>query len=176
MTQAATPTAKVSTEMTKVQGITPCLVFANRAEEAVNFYVSLFDNSKVVSVVRSDGHGPMPAGTLMHAVFELDGREYTAFDGGPSFSLTDGISLAVTCDTQEEIDRLWARLTADGGAEGPCGWLKDRFGLSWQVVPAALGEMLSDPTHGNTAKAMKAMLKMKKLDIATLKQAYRSGS
>lgn len=175
MTQAASTTT-VNKQKTHVQGPTPCLVFADRAEEAVNFYVSLFDNSRVVSVVRSDGQGPMREGPLMHAVFELDGREYTAFDGGPSFSFTDGISLAVTCDTQEEIDRLWARLTADGGEEGPCGWLKDRFGVSWQVVPAALGAMLSDSAHGNTGKAMEAMLKMKKLDIATLRQAYGSGS
>jgi predicted 3-demethylubiquinone-9 3-methyltransferase (glyoxalase superfamily) len=111
----------------------------------------------------------------MHASFQLDGREFTAFDGGPSFSLTQGISLAVTCDTQEELDKLWARLS-DGGEEGPCGWLKDRFGVSWQIVPAALGEMMGDPAHGNTAKVMEALLKMRKINIATLRQAYRSGS
>jgi len=152
------------------------LVFANRAEEAVNFYVSLFDNSKVVSMVRSEGNEKMPEGTLMHATFELNGREYTAFDGGPSFSFSEGISLMVTVETQDEIDRLWTSLTAGGGEEGSCGWLKDRFGLSWQVVPADLGEMLSDSAHGNTGKAAEAMFKMKKLDIATLRQAYRSGS
>ena len=175
MTQTGTHTAAAS-KKTKVQGLTPCLVFKERAEEAVNFYVSLFDNSKVVSMVRSEGNEKMPKGTLMHATFELNGREYTAFDGGPSFSFSEGISLMVTVETQEEIDRLWAGLTAGGGEEGPCGWLKDRFGLSWQIVPAALGEMLGDSEHGNTAKALEAMLQMKKLDISALKQAYRSGS
>ena len=175
MTQAGSQTAAASKEKIQVQGITPCLVFADRGEEAVNFYVSLFDNSKVLSVMRSDGKGPVPAGKLLHASFQLDGREFTALDGGPSFSFSEGMSLLVTCSTQEEIDRLWARLT-DGGEEGPCGWLKDRFGVSWQVVPAALGEMLGDSEHGNSAKAMEAMLQMKKLDIAALRQAYRSGS
>ncbi len=175
MTQAGSQTAAASKEKTQVQGITPCLVFADRAEEAVNFYVSLFNNSKVLSVMRSDGKGPILEGKLMHASFQLDGREFTALDGGPSFSFSDGISLSVTCDTQEEIDRLWGQLT-DGGEEGPCGWLKDRFGVSWQVVPAALGEMLGDSEHGNSAKAMEAMLQMRKLDIAALRQAYRSGS
>lgn len=175
MTQTGTHTAGAS-KKTKVQGLTPCLVFANRAEEAVNFYVSLFDNSKVVSMVRSEGNEKMPAGTLMHATFELNGREYTAFDGGPSFSFSEGISLMVTVETQDEIDRLWTGLTAGGGEEGPCGWLKDRFGVSWQIVPAALGEMLSDSKHGNTAKALEAMLKMKKLDLAALQQAYRSAA
>jgi predicted 3-demethylubiquinone-9 3-methyltransferase (glyoxalase superfamily) len=127
-------------------------------------------------MVRSEGSEKMPKGTLMHAIFELNGREYTAFDGGPSFSFSDGISLMVTCESQEEIDRLWTSLTVDGGEEGPCGWLKDRFGLSWQIVPSALGQMLSDSKHGNTAKALEAMLQMKKLDIAALEQAYGTGS
>ena len=175
MTQTGAQTAAAS-KKTKVQSITPCLVFKERAEEAVNFYVSLFDNSKIVSMVRSEGNEKMPKGTLMHAIFELNGREYTAFDGGPSFSFSEGISLMVTCETQEEIDRLWTGLTADGGEEGPCGWLKDRFGLSWQIVPAALGQMLSDSKHGNTAKALEAMLQMKRLDIAALQHAYRAGS
>jgi predicted 3-demethylubiquinone-9 3-methyltransferase (glyoxalase superfamily) len=173
MTQAGTQTAAAN-KKTKVQALTPCLVFADRAEEAVNFYVSLFDNSRVVNMVRSPGHEKMPEGKLMHATFELNGREYTAFDGGPSFSFSEGISLMATCETQEEIDMLWAALTADGGEEGQCGWLKDRFGLSWQIIPAALGQMLSDPTRGNTAKAMEAMLQMRKLDIAALTQAYLS--
>src|ERR1700682_380281 len=176
MTRTGTHTAAGSNQKTKVQSITPCLVFVDRAEEAINLYVSLFDNSRVVSAVRSPGHEKMPQGHLMHASFELNGREYTAFDGGPTFSFSQGFSIQVTCETQEEIDRLWAALTDGGGEEGPCGWLKDRFGLSWQIVPAALGEMLGDSEHGNTAKAMKAMLQMKKLDIAALRQAYRSGS
>jgi predicted 3-demethylubiquinone-9 3-methyltransferase (glyoxalase superfamily) len=175
VTQTGAQTAAAS-KKTMVQSITPCLVFKERAEEAVNFYVSLFDNSKVVSMVRSEGNEKMPQGTLMHAIFELNGREYTAFDGGPSFSFAEGISLMVTCETQEEIDKLWTALTADGGEEGPCGWLKDRFGLSWQIVPAALGQMLSDSKHGNTAKALDAMLQMKRLDIAALQHAYQTGS
>jgi len=148
------------------------LVFVNRAEEAVNFYVSLFDNSKVVSMVRSEGNEKMPEGTLMHASFELNGREYTAFDGGPSFSFSEGISLMVTVETQDEIDRLWTELTAGGGEEGPCGWLKDRFGLSWQIVPSVLGQLLTDSKSGDSGSAMQAMLKMKKLDIAQLQHAY----
>jgi predicted 3-demethylubiquinone-9 3-methyltransferase (glyoxalase superfamily) len=151
------------------------LVFTERAEEAINLYVSLIDNSKVVSLVRSEGNEKMPKNTVMHAIFVLDGREFTAFDGGPTFSFSEGMSIMVTCETQDEIDRLWAGLT-DGGEEGPCGWLKDPFGVSWQIVPAALGQMLSDSEHGNTAKALQAMLQMKKLDIAALRQAYRSGS
>jgi predicted 3-demethylubiquinone-9 3-methyltransferase (glyoxalase superfamily) len=141
MTQTGTQSAAASKQTTKVQSITPCLVFVDRAEEAINFYVSLFDNSKVVSAVRSPGHEKMPEGHLMHATFTLNGREYTAFDGGPTFSFAEGISIMVTCETQEEIDRLWAALTGGGGEEGPCGWLKDRFGLSWQIVPADNGEM-----------------------------------
>jgi predicted 3-demethylubiquinone-9 3-methyltransferase (glyoxalase superfamily) len=151
------------------------LTFVDRAEEAVDFYVSLFKNSRVLSIVRSDGNGPIPEGKVMHASFELDGTELTAFDGGESFSFTEGFSLVATCDTQEEIDETWARL-CDGGEPGPCGWLKDRFGVSWQVVPAALGEMLSDPDSGNSAKVMGEMLKMGKIELATLEQAYRSSN
>jgi predicted 3-demethylubiquinone-9 3-methyltransferase (glyoxalase superfamily) len=128
----------------------------------------------VLSLLRSDG-GPVPKGSLLHASFLLDGQEYTAFDGGPSFSFTEAFSFVATCEAQEEIDEVWARLT-DGGEEGPCGWLKDRFGVSWQVVPRALGKMMSDPKSGNPAKVMEALLKMRKLDIATLERAYRSGS
>ena len=154
-----------------MKGIRPCLTFVDRAEEAVNFYLSLFKNSRVLNIVRSDGSGPIPKGKLLHASFELDGTELTAFDGGESFSFTEGFSLVATCDTQEEIDEIWARL-CDGGEPGPCGWLKDRFGVSWQVVPAALGEMLSDPASGNSAKVMEEMLKMGKIELATLEQAY----
>jgi predicted 3-demethylubiquinone-9 3-methyltransferase (glyoxalase superfamily) len=158
-----------------MQSLRPCLTFSDRAEEAVTFYVSVIKNSRILSMQRSDGSGPIPAGKLTNATFELDGRECTAFDGGPSFSFSEGFSLMVTCDTQEEIDELWARLT-EGGEEGPCGWLKDRFGVSWQIVPAELGRLLTDATHGNSAKAMEAMLQMRKLDITALRQAYGSGS
>jgi predicted 3-demethylubiquinone-9 3-methyltransferase (glyoxalase superfamily) len=174
MTQATTQTTAVGNK-TQVQSVRPCLTFKEGAEEAVNFYVSVFPNSKVLSMLRSDGNGPLSKGSLWHASFELDGQEYTAFDGGPSFAFTDAFSLVATCENQDELDEIWARLT-DGGEEGPCGWLKDRFGVSWQVVPAALGQMMSDPKSGNPAKMMEALLKMRKLNIATLEQAYRGGA
>ena len=161
MTKSAVATSRV----------VPCLTFPERAEEAVNFYVSVFPNSRVVSVVRSEGHAPIPSGALLHATFELDGREFTAFDGGPTFSFSEGMSLVATCQTQEEIDRLWSKLS-EGGEPGPCGWLKDRFGVSWQIVPAALGEMMSNPKGGDTNAMMEALLKMGKLDLAELERAY----
>jgi predicted 3-demethylubiquinone-9 3-methyltransferase (glyoxalase superfamily) len=154
--------------------IRPCLTFVDRAEEAVKLYVSIFPNSKITNLTRveADG-GPIPKGKLLSAIFELDGREFRAFDGGESFSFSEGISLDVTCKTQEEVDRYWTKLTENGGEEGPCGWLKDRFGVSWQIVPEQLGQMLTDSKSGNSEAAMQAMLKMKKLDIATLQKAYR---
>ena len=153
--------------------IKPCLVFKERAEEAINLYVSIFPNSRVLSIVRSEkANGPITAGQVLAATFELDGREYLAFDGGPTFNFSEGVSLMVNCKTQEEVDRYWAALTANGGEEGPCGWLKDRFGLSWQIVPEQLGQMLGDPKSGNTDAALQAMLTMKKLDIAELQRAY----
>jgi len=154
-----------------VNAVTPSLTFKERAEEAMKLYVSVIKNSKIVNVVRSDGN-PLPKGSVLHATFELDGRQFTAMDGGPSFSFSEGISLVATCDTQEELDDTWKRLS-DGGEEGSCGWLKDRFGVSWQVVPAALGEMMGDPRSGNSRKVMEALLKMGKIDIATLRQAYK---
>jgi predicted 3-demethylubiquinone-9 3-methyltransferase (glyoxalase superfamily) len=175
MTQAETTTTTAGKKESQVQGPTPCLVFSDRAEEAVNFYVSLFRNSRILSLVRSDGNGPVPKGKLLSATFQLDGRDFTAFDGGPQFSFTDGFSFMVICETQAEIDDFWARLSS-GGEEGPCGWLKDRFGVSWQVIPSVLGQMLGDSTSGNSQKATEAMLKMRKLDIAALKRAYQSSS
>ena len=174
MTQVRSQTSAVAGKI-QVQSVRPCLTFKDRTEEAVNFYVSLFPNSKLLSLLRSDGNGPLPEGSVLHASFQLDGQEYTAFDGGPSFSFTEAFSFVATCETQEEIDETWSRLSA-GGEEGPCGWLKDRFGVSWQVVPAALGRMMGDPKSGNPAKMMEALLKMGKLDLATLERAYRSGS
>ena len=159
-----------------MQSVRPCLVFSDRAEEAVKLYVSLFKNSKVLSMMTSDGGGLIPEGKLMHASFTIDGREYTAFDGGPTFKFSEGISLMVTCDTQEEIDHVWSRLTENGGEPGRCGWLTDPYGMSWQIIPAALGGMLSDSVHGDSAKAVEAMLKMDKLDIASLEKAYRRAS
>jgi len=152
------------------------LVFNDRGEEAVKFYVSLFPNSKIVSMQRSESDGPIAKGKLLSATFELDGREYLAFDGGPTFSFSEGMSLMAMCKTQQEVDRYWTRLTEGGGEEGPCGWLKDRFGVSWQIVPEVLGQMLSDSKSGNSAAAMQAMLQMKKLDIATLEKAYRGSA
>jgi predicted 3-demethylubiquinone-9 3-methyltransferase (glyoxalase superfamily) len=152
--------------------IRPCIVYVDRAEEAINFYVSLFPNSKVISITRSEVDGAIAKGKVMGATFQLDGREYLAFDGGPTFNFSEGISLMVTCKTQEEIDRYWSKLTENGGEEGPCGWLKDRFGLSWQIVPGALTQMLSDPKSGDSQAAFQAMLKMKKLDVAELERAY----
>jgi predicted 3-demethylubiquinone-9 3-methyltransferase (glyoxalase superfamily) len=174
MTQAGTRTTAVANTV-KVQNVRPSLTFKEGTEDAVTFYVSLFPNSKVVSLLRATAGGPLPEGSVLHASFVLDGQEYTAFDGGPSFSFTEAFSFVATCETQEEIDEVWARLT-DGGEEGPCGWLKDRWGVSWQVVPTALGQMMSDPKSGNPARLMEALLKMRKLDLATLEQAYRSGA
>jgi predicted 3-demethylubiquinone-9 3-methyltransferase (glyoxalase superfamily) len=173
MKQVETRTSAVATEV-KVQSVRPSLTFKEGTEAAINFYVSLFPNSKVVSLLRATAGGPIPEGSVLHASFVLDGQEYTAFDGGPSFAFTEAFSFVATCETQEQIDEVWARLT-DGGEEGPCGWLKDRFGVSWQVVPSALGQMMGDPKSGNPAKVMEALLKMRKLDLAALEQAYRSG-
>jgi predicted 3-demethylubiquinone-9 3-methyltransferase (glyoxalase superfamily) len=154
--------------------VRPCLTFIDRTEEAVKLYVSIFPNSKIIQMekVVNEG-GPIRKGNVLSAIFELDGREFRAFDGGETFTFSEGFSLDVTCKNQEEVDRYWSKLTAGGGEEGPCGWLKDRFGVSWQIVPVQLGQMLSDPQSGNAAAAMQAMLKMKKLDIAELEKAYR---
>jgi predicted 3-demethylubiquinone-9 3-methyltransferase (glyoxalase superfamily) len=158
----------------KTISVRPSLTFKDHTEEAVNFYVSLFPNSKVVSILHSELDSPqLPKGSVLHAEFVLDGQEYTAFDGGDSFEFSEGFSLVATCETQQELDTVWDRLT-DGGEEGPCGWCKDRFGVSWQVVPSSLGRMMSDNKSGNSSKVVEAFLKMKKMDIATLERAYRS--
>jgi predicted 3-demethylubiquinone-9 3-methyltransferase (glyoxalase superfamily) len=156
------------------ENVRPCLAFKDRAEEAVKFYVSLFPNSKITTLQSAEvDAGPVRKGQLLTAIFELDGREFRALDGGETFSFSEGFSLDVTCKTQAEVDKYWNALTANGGEEGPCGWLKDRFGVSWQIVPEQLGQMLSDASSGNVEACMNAMLKMKKLDIATLEKAYR---
>jgi predicted 3-demethylubiquinone-9 3-methyltransferase (glyoxalase superfamily) len=154
-----------------MQKITPCLWFETQAEEAANFYVSIFDNSQIVKVARFGEGGPGPKGSVMTVSFVLDGQEFTALNGGPQFKFTEAVSFSVDCQTQEEVDRFWARLT-EGGQEGPCGWLKDKYGLSWQVIPKVLGELLSDPDPGKSQRAMRAMLGMKKIDIAGLQKAY----
>ena len=154
-----------------MQKITPFLWFDDKAEEAMKFYTFIFKNSKIGRVTRYGEGGPGPAGTVMTAAFQLEGQEFMALNGGPHFKFTEAISFFVSCKTQEEIDELWDRLS-EGGAEGQCGWLKDKFGLSWQIVPPVLGEMLGDKDPAKAKRVMQAMLQMKKIDIAALKQAY----
>lgn len=149
--------------------ITPFLWFNDQAEEAMLFYTSIFKNSKVSSVNRSG-----EAGKAMTVSFELEGQEFIALNGGPEFKFTEAISLYVGCETQAEVDTLWAKLT-EGGEEGPCGWLKDKYGLSWQIIPSSLIGYLNSPDAEKSGRAMQAMLKMKKIDIAKIKQAYEHG-
>lgn len=151
--------------------IHPFLWFDTQAEEAMNFYVSLFKNSKVLSVVRYGPGGPGPAGSVMTCDFELDGQRITALNGGPVFKLTEAISFVVDCQDQAEVDHLWDRLTSGGGEPSQCGWLKDRFGLSWQIVPTVLMELLSDPDAAKAQRAAAAMMQMTKIDIAKLQAA-----
>ena len=157
------------------KAITPCLWFDTLAEEAAKFYVSVFKNSKITSVGRfpdagQDVHGK-PAGSVMVVAFELDGQPFTALNGGPQFKFDEAVSFQVMCDTQGDVDYYWKALTA-GGQEGPCGWLKDKFGLSWQVVPSAIPKMMTDPDAKKSARVMNALMKMKKLDVATLERAF----
>jgi predicted 3-demethylubiquinone-9 3-methyltransferase (glyoxalase superfamily) len=154
-----------------MQKITPFLWFDDRAEEAMNFYTAIFRNSKIVNVTRYGEAGPGPKGTVMIGTFQLEGQVLMALNGGPAFKFTEAISLFVNCETQQEVDELWEKLS-EGGKEGLCGWLKDKFGLSWQIVPTALGKMLSDPDPVKSQRVMKAMLQMKKIDIDGLKKAY----
>jgi predicted 3-demethylubiquinone-9 3-methyltransferase (glyoxalase superfamily) len=156
--------------------ITPCLWFDSEAEEAANFYVSLFENSRIKRISRYGKEGfevhGRPAGSVMTVEFELAGQTFTALNGGPIFKFTEAVSFQVHCATQAEVDRFWSRLS-EGGQEGPCGWLKDRYGLSWQVVPAVLPEMLLDPDPAKAQRVTKAFLQMKKFDIAALERAYQ---
>ncbi len=154
-----------------MQKITPFLWFDNQAEEAMNFYVSIFKNSKVGRVSRYGDAGPGPKGTVMVATFELDGQAFMALNGGPHFKFTEAISLVVSCTTQDEVDAMWEKLSA-GGAKGQCGWLKDKYGLSWQIVPTALGELMSGPDPAKSGRVMQAMMQMTRIDIAALQQAY----
>jgi predicted 3-demethylubiquinone-9 3-methyltransferase (glyoxalase superfamily) len=153
--------------------ITTFLTFNDQAEEAVEFYTSIFANSRVVSTTRYGDAGPGPKGSLMTAEFELEGRPFVALNGGPSFTFSQGISLLVTCETQEEVDELWTRLS-EGGEPGPCGWLTDKFGVSWQVVPRILPELLSDPDPAKSQRVMETMLQMGKIEIEPLERAYAS--
>lgn len=161
--------------MARFQRITPCLWFDKEAEEAANFYVSIFNNSRIVRTTRygkagHEIHGK-PEGSVLTVVFALDGQEFTALNGGPQFKFDEAISLQILCETQEEVDYFWGRLTA-GGEEGPCGWLKDRFGLSWQVTPTLLLDLLNDPNPEKAQSVTSAMFQMKKFDIAALRRAY----
>jgi len=151
--------------------INPFLWFDTQAEEAARFYTSIFPNSRIVSTTRYGEGAPMPKGGVMTVVFELDGQRFIALNGGPLFTFNESVSFTVDCKTQQEVDEYWAKLTA-GGQESQCGWLKDKFGLSWQIVPTVLGELLSDPDPKKAKRAMQAMLKMKKLDVAALKRAH----
>jgi len=154
-----------------MQKITPFLWFDGKAEEATNFYVSIFKNSKVVSVSRVGEGGPAPKGAVMSTTFQLEGQEFIALNGGPHFAFTPAISLFVSCETQAEVDDLWEKLSA-GGEPGRCGWLKDKYGLSWQIIPSILGKLLGDPEPAKSKRAMAAMLQMNKLDINALQLAH----
>ncbi len=163
--------------MQVIQKIAPCLWFDDQAEEAARFYTGIFKNSKIVTVARygkagHEVHG-RPAGTVMTVAFELEGQAFTALNGGPVFKFNEAISFQVNCETQAEVDYYWEKLSEGGDVKAQqCGWLKDRYGVSWQVVPRALVEMITDPDSEKSGRAMEAMLRMKKLDIAELKRAY----
>ncbi|MFI5014534.1 MAG: VOC family protein [Hyphomicrobiales bacterium] len=151
--------------------ITPFLWFDNQAEEAMNFYTSIFENSKVVKVSRNGEAGPGPKGAVMSATFQLDGQEFIALNGGPHFTFSPAISFFVNCETQQEVDELWEKLS-EGGEKQRCGWLKDKYGLSWQIIPSVLGKLLQDKDATKSGRVMKAMLQMDKIDIKGLEQAY----
>jgi predicted 3-demethylubiquinone-9 3-methyltransferase (glyoxalase superfamily) len=153
------------------QKVTTFLTFKDRGEEAVSFYVTLFNNSRITRIVRSEEEGPIAKGALLHAAFQLDGHQFMAMDGGPYFSFAQGFSMFVNCETQEEIDRLWEKLS-EGGEKLQCGWVKDRYGVSWQIVPSILGELMGGTNPARSRKVMEALLKMDKIDINGLRQAY----
>jgi predicted 3-demethylubiquinone-9 3-methyltransferase (glyoxalase superfamily) len=154
-----------------MQKITPFLWFDGQAEEAANHYVSIFDNSRIVDVTRYGAGAPMPEGTVMTVAFELDGLRFVALNGGPQHRFTEAISFYADCRTQDEVDDLWDRLS-DGGEKGQCGWLKDRYGVSWQIVPAVLSELLGDPDPEKSSRVMAAMLGMSKIEIKALQDAH----
>ena len=156
--------------MATLTKITPCLWFDTEGEEAATFYTSIFERARILQVTHFGSAGPRPEGMVMTVTFELEGQQFLALNGGPEFTFNEAISFQVSCDSQGEVDHFWARLS-DGGEEGPCGWLKDRYGVSWQIVPVALDELISDPDPQRAQRAMKAMLDMSKLDIAELRRA-----
>jgi predicted 3-demethylubiquinone-9 3-methyltransferase (glyoxalase superfamily) len=154
-----------------MQKITTFLMFDDQTDEAVNFYLATFKNAKLLSASRYGADGPGPAGTIMSATFQLEGQEFMAFNGGPHFSFSEGMSLFIRCQTQEEVDELWEKLS-EGGEKQQCGWLKDRFGVSWQIIPTALMELMGDPDPEKSQRVVQAMLQMTKIDIEGLKRAY----
>jgi predicted 3-demethylubiquinone-9 3-methyltransferase (glyoxalase superfamily) len=158
-----------------MRGITPYLWFDHQAEEAANFYCSIFPNSEITSVTRNGEGGPGAPGSAMSLTFVLDGQAFIALNGGPHFQFNEAVSFFVPCETQAEVDRLWNALTADGGEESMCGWLKDKYGLSWQIVPNALMELMQDEDAAKAQRVMQAMLQMRKIDIQALQEAYAGG-
>ena len=154
-----------------MQKITPFLWFDNQAEEAMNFYTSIFKHSKIGNIARYGEAGPGPKGSVMTASFELEGQQFTALNGGPEYTFTPAISFFVNCATQEEVDELWEKLS-EGGEKGPCGWLKDKYGVSWQIVPTILGELLNNTDAERSQRVIQAMLQMQKIDVKILQQAY----
>ena len=156
-----------------MQNITPCLWFDTEGEDAAKLYTSIFPNSKIGHIARYGSAGPRPEGTVMTVSFELDGQEFLALNGGPNFEFSEAISFQVSCKDQEEVDKYWNELS-EGGEEGPCGWLKDKFGLSWQIVPTVLPELLGDPDKEKAQRVMAAMLNMKKIEITELEQAAQA--
>src|SRR6266516_21966 len=153
-----------------MQKVTPFLWFDTEGEDAANFYTSIFPNSKILHVARYGSAGPRPEGTVMTVSFELDGKKFLALNGGPEYTFSEAISFQVSCNDQDEVDAFWSKLS-EGGEEGPCGWLKDRFGVSWQIVPKRLTELLTDPDQEKSQRVMRAMFEMKKIDVAALERA-----
>jgi predicted 3-demethylubiquinone-9 3-methyltransferase (glyoxalase superfamily) len=156
--------------MATLNKITPCLWFDTEGEEAATFYTNIFENSRIVEVTHYGSAGPRPEGMVMTVTFELDGHPFVALNGGPDFTFNEAVSFQVSCDDQAEVDLFWSALS-EGGEEGPCGWVKDKFGVSWQITPTAMLELLTDPNPERSQRAMKAMMGMKKLDIAELQRA-----
>lgn len=159
-------------EPMRTDGFTTCLWFDDQAEEAAHYYVSLFKNAAIGKISRYPEGAPMPAGTVLTAEFTANGQKFVALNGGPQFTFTEAISFQIYCDTQEEVDHYWAKFTEGGGQPGPCGWIKDRYGLSWQVVPVGLPDLVADPDPEKAARATRAMMGMSKLDLAAVRKAH----
>jgi predicted 3-demethylubiquinone-9 3-methyltransferase (glyoxalase superfamily) len=172
----ATASDRITERKSNMQKIKTCLWFDGKAEEAARFYTSVFKNSKMGDIERMPEGGPAPAGSVITVIFELEGVEFMALNGGPEFQFNEAHSIYVDCKDQKEVDELWSKLTADGGEESYCGWLKDKFGVSWQIVPAALSRMMADPDRDRARRVMEAMLKMRKIDVPTLERAYEAAS